>query len=65
MMGRSFSDVIAMGGYAGFVWTAYGAWLVVIVLNILAARKAHADALKQVRRRLAMRDPANVEVDRS
>lgn len=55
-MTRTFADFIAMGGYAAFVWTSYGAWLLVIALNIWLARRALVEAQRQARRRLAMRD---------
>ena len=43
------SQFLAMGGYAPFVWTAYGITLVVMVLNAWAARRRHAQALNRVR----------------
>ena len=43
------SEFLAMGGYAPFVWTAYGITLVVMVLNAWAARRRHAQALNKVR----------------
>ena len=57
-MHKSFAEFVAMGGYAGFVWASYGAWLLVIALNIWSARSAHAEARRQAQRRLAMRDSA-------
>jgi heme exporter protein D len=47
-----------MGGYAPYVWTAYGLWLIVLVGNIATARAAHREALKQAERRIAMRGEA-------
>jgi heme exporter protein D len=49
----SFSDFLAMGGYAGFVWGAWGLSLVVITGLILRAivngrsQKARLEALRQ------------------
>ncbi len=43
------SEFLDMGGYARFVWTAYGITLVVIVLNAWLARRRHAQALTRVR----------------
>jgi heme exporter protein D len=43
------SEFLSMGGYAGYVWTAYGITLVVIVLNICSARRRHAQGLEIVR----------------
>ncbi len=32
-------DFLAMGGYAEYVWPAYGLTLMVIVINMIAARR--------------------------
>ncbi len=42
------SQFLAMGGYAPFVWSAYGITLVVMVLNAWAARRRHVQALNKV-----------------
>jgi heme exporter protein CcmD len=57
-MDRSFTDFLAMGGYAPYVWASYGAWCVVMLLNVVAARRALASAREEARRRLLMRDDA-------
>jgi heme exporter protein CcmD len=41
-----------MGGYAGFVWTAYGLTTVVLLLNWRSARRVEADQLANARRRM-------------
>ena len=46
---RAFFD---MGGYAAYVWPSYAVTLVVIVLNILWARRALARSRAEARRRL-------------
>ena len=43
------SEFLAMGGYASFVWTAYGITLFIMVLNAWAARRRHAQALTRVK----------------
>ncbi len=43
-----------MGGYAPYVWPAYGVVTAAIVLNIVLARRALIRARQQVLRRLAM-----------
>jgi heme exporter protein CcmD len=48
---RQFLD---MGGYAAFVWPAYGVTLAVIVLNIVWARRALARSRAEARRRLSV-----------
>lgn len=50
------SDFLAMGGYAQFLWPAYALTLLAIFANVIAARRAHAAALEEARRRLAMQD---------
>jgi heme exporter protein CcmD len=41
-----------MGGYWFYVWLSYGLTLLVIGLNIRAARRSHQDAIRDARRRL-------------
>lgn len=52
---REFFD---MGGYAAFVWPAYLVTLVVVVLNIVWARRALARSRAEARRRLQMQGEA-------
>ena len=52
---RAFFD---MGGYAAFVWPAYVVTLVVIILNIVWARRALARSRADARRRLQMQREA-------
>jgi heme exporter protein CcmD len=44
-----------MGGYAAYVWPSYGLTLVIIILNIVWARRLLARSREDARRRLAMR----------
>ena len=40
----SFSDFLAMGGYATYVWSAYGFFVVILIFNIwqpMLARKRY------------------------
>jgi heme exporter protein D len=46
-------DFFAMGGYAAFLWPAYAVTFVVVAWNIVAARRAHQEALLEARRRLS------------
>jgi heme exporter protein D len=48
-------DFLDMGGYAAFVWPAYGVTFAVVILNIVWARRALARARAAARRRLSMR----------
>ena len=49
------SSFFNMGGYAAFVWPAYGITFAVVVLNIVWARRSLARARQDARRRLAAR----------
>jgi heme exporter protein D len=49
------SEFFNMGGYAAYVWPSYGLTLVIIVYNIVAARRLLARSREEARRRLAMR----------
>jgi heme exporter protein D len=44
-------NVLAMGGYAGYVWPAYGLTALVLVWNWWAARRSEAEALLSAQRR--------------
>jgi heme exporter protein CcmD len=48
------SHFLAMGGYAGFLWPAYGLTLLAVVLNVVWARRLLARAKLDARRRLEM-----------
>ncbi len=45
---------LAMGGYAGYLWPAYGLTLLAVALNVLWAWRLLARAKIDARRRLAM-----------
>jgi heme exporter protein CcmD len=49
------SEFFDMGGYAAFVWPSYVLTLIVVVLNIVWARRLLAKSREEARRRLAMR----------
>jgi heme exporter protein D len=49
------SEFLNMGGYAAYVWPSYGLTLVIIVLNIVWARRLLARSREEALRRLAMR----------
>jgi heme exporter protein CcmD len=48
------SHFLAMGGYAGYLWPAYGLTLLAVVLNVVWARRLLAQAKTDARRRLVM-----------
>ena len=41
-------EFFEMGGYGYYVWSAYGLSFLVLVLNIVAARKRNREAKKEV-----------------
>ncbi|MBL8197580.1 MAG: heme exporter protein CcmD [Chromatiales bacterium] len=45
------SEFLAMGGYAKYVWPAFGITAIVLMVNLLAARRQ----LRQIRERLQLR----------
>ena len=47
------SAFLEMGGYAAYVWPAYAVTLAVVVLNVLAARRALQRSRAEAQRRLA------------
>jgi heme exporter protein D len=49
------NEFLNMGGYAAYVWPSYGLTLVIIVLNIVWARRLLSRSREEARRRLAMR----------
>ena len=49
------AEFFAMGGYAQFVWSAFGLTLVVLILNIVAARRRLRATLAELALREAQR----------
>jgi heme exporter protein D len=43
------SEFLQMGGYAPYVWSAYGITLVTLVLNVWWIRRLHRRVLEQAR----------------
>ena len=48
------SEFFQMGGYGAYVWSAYGLSLVVLVLNVVAARKRHLNVRKEIKKMVGM-----------
>jgi heme exporter protein CcmD len=60
------TDFLAMGGYAQFVWSAFGVWFVCVIFNIMAARRKMRSSLERAtvaaarqRHRLARKNQAS------
>ncbi len=49
----NFAEFIAMGGYGGYVWGAVGLSVVVLIINVVAARRRFALAFRSAMRRSA------------
>ena len=47
----SFSQFVRMGGYAAFVWPSYALAALVILINILSARRSLREGRRAARRR--------------
>ena len=52
---KALSDFFDMGGYAGYLWPSYILTFVVVVLNVVWAKRLLARSREEARRRLAMR----------
>ena len=48
----SFGEWLAMGGYAAYVWPSIGLAIGTLLLNMVMARRRHAQALQRALRRL-------------
>jgi len=44
----NWSDFFAMGGYALYVWTSYGVAAVVLVGNVIAARRREQSVRREL-----------------
>ena len=45
-MNTTFSEFLAMGGHGGYVWSAYGITLLVLMISGWATTRRHREALK-------------------
>lgn len=48
----SFSDFLAMGGHALYVWLSYGIGVAVIIVNIVLPLVRRKQVVQQLKRRL-------------
>ncbi len=53
----TFMEFLNMGGYAVYVWSSVGLTVVVLIINVITARRAVTQELERLRRRYA--DEAN------
>jgi heme exporter protein D len=47
----ALQEFLGMGGYAGYVWSAYGLTALVLVWNSWAARRSEAEQVRSAQRR--------------
>ncbi|MBD8511887.1 heme exporter protein CcmD [Photobacterium sp. WH77] len=61
----SFSDFLAMGGYAGYVWSAYGisalSLLILLWTSIRKSRRLAADIKNRIAREQRIKAAENLE----
>lgn len=48
----TLSEFFHMGGYAFYVWTAYGIALLILLINILLPMRQHRKQLNMIARKL-------------
>jgi heme exporter protein D len=53
---QTLAQFLAMGKYGAYVWPSYGLTLLVVVLNIVWARRLVRQARIEARRRLVMQE---------
>ena len=51
-------EVLSMGGYGAFVWTAYALTFGVLILCVTQGRRRHRRVLSELRARLLIDRPA-------
>lgn len=52
----NWAEFFAMGGYGKFIWSAYGAAAVIIILNIVLPLRRHKKVLRMLRELLKMKE---------
>ena len=52
----NLSDFLHMGGYAGSVWSAFGIAAVVLIANVIVAKRQLSTNLKLLERRLSLEE---------
>lgn len=65
MSGGSFSAFFAMGGYAAYVWPAYGVFFLVLLIDWLAPQFRRRRLLRELRGRMARQDARKDRANRN
>jgi len=53
---KALSEFLAMGGYAAYVWSAYGLCTAILAWNILNARRQAQQTVQRLKQRLLHQD---------
>jgi heme exporter protein D len=65
MSDSSLSTFLAMGGYAAYVWPAYGVFFVVLLIDWLAPQIRRRRLLRDLRGRMARQDARKDRANRN
>jgi heme exporter protein D len=65
MSGHSLSTFFAMGGYAAYVWPAYGVFFLVLLIDWLAPQFRRRRLLRELRGRMARQDARKDRANRN
>ena len=65
MQWHSLSEFLAMGGRGGFVWGAYGTFVLLVLVEPLLARWRHRAARIAIAERMADEEAARAARERS
>ena len=65
MSGGSLSAFFAMGGYAAYVWPAYGVFFLVLLIDWLAPQFRRRRLLRELRGRMARQDARKDRANRN
>ena len=52
MFWNSFSDFIAMGGYAGYVWGSFGVTALILIVEPILALRRQRQTITRLKRQL-------------
>jgi heme exporter protein D len=64
-MSGSLQSFFAMGGYAAYVWPAYGVFFVVLLIDWLAPQFRRRRLLRELRGRIARQDARKERTNRN
>lgn len=52
----NWGEFFAMGGYGKFIWSAYGATAIIMILNIILPIRRHEKILRMLQELLKMKE---------